>query len=423
MLRYIVERIRDGKFLDLELPITVSSSSRALSGPGTFAGSLEPDVGAVRDGDGNLLLDPYSTFIHEEADGVIRNTWLVTRSEMNGEVWSVEGAGFSRFFDGMPYTGVFRGVQVDPVDVARHVIEKAQSQSRANIGVTVVGSSKVRVGTDSDNRVSAAKSVLDDAKQFLAGRKELLAEAKAEAKKNPSGLNKAAVKSYESQVKDATKGKTAAEDALSKAKEKADADGGAWKILWWDLPDTLEAFNEAVEAAGMEWVEWSGWSADKSRVLKEIRVTSTVGKQRNDLLFVEGDNIVETVVVSDDASEYANQVYAVGAGEGAKALRFTVAVNDGRRLKPHILDAKHVTKKSVLEKLARAELAARSQHLRVEDIRVVDHPNAEFGTFGVGDRILVDCDVDWLGRQRLWRRIVEVERVGPDLIDLRLGDA
>lgn len=480
MIRFIVERISDGEFLDLELPISVSSAGSALNGPGTFRGSMEPDVGGLRTADGALIVDPYSTFIHEEVDGEIRGTWLVTRSELDGESWTVEGQGFSAYFAGRPFEGEYKGAQVDPLDAARHVVAHAQSFAGADIGVTVVGSSSVRVGTDSDQKADAAKSLMDarkaawDAKakprkalqehikrlsapfdktiKALDKQRKALtdtyeAKVKAKAPAGEIAAAKSAVTAKSNQLAAAREDKRdtlqphkdeleslreaeaplkaaydQAKDAYAAAKEQAQKDGGAWKILWWDTPDCLDAIREAVEAARYEWVEWSGWNADRSRVLKEIRCVPRVGRKQDSLVFVEGDNVIETVVLEVDSSEYANTVLAIGAGEGRDALRVTVSAADSRRRKVHVLDAKQVTKRDSLVSRAKAELRRRMVRVRVAGVRVIDHPNAEFGVFGVGDTILLDCEAGWLGRQRLWRRIESVERDGDSVADLMLGD-
>lgn len=423
MLRYIVERIADGEFLELELPITVSGAGRKLNGAGAFSGTLAPDVGGLRYEDGTLLIDPYATFIHEESDGVIRGTWLVTRSELEGESWSVEGAGFSSYFSGRPYEGEYRGVQVDPVSVARHVVEHAQSFTNADIGVTVRGSSSVRVGSDSEAVQASAQFAVNTTKKALEQAKKALADARAAAKANPTTANKNLVNTRKAQVDSLTATKKRQDEELAAAKKAVQDDDGAWKLLWWDTPDCLDSMQDAIDAAGCEWVEWSGWNAERTKVLKEIRVSPRVGRDQVGLSFVEGDNIIDKVVVEDDSSEYANKIVAIGAGEGRASLRYTIPGKDSRRSKPVVIDAKHVTKQAVLMRMAQAELKKRMQRFRIDGIRVVDHPNAQFGTFEVGDTIIVDAEVGWVGRQRLSRRIEEIEWFGDDIAELWLGDA
>ncbi|MFF8817277.1 hypothetical protein ACF07D_04665 [Leucobacter sp. NPDC015123] len=165
MLRYIVERISDGKFLELELPITVSGAGRKLGGAGSFSGEIAPIFDVYKYAGSDALIDPLATYIHEDADGVIRGSWIVTRTEFEGAIWRIEGQGFSSFFSGRPYEGEYRGVKVDPIAVARHVAEHAQNMTSADIGVKVVGSSSLRVGTDSDTQLAAAEAVLKEAKR------------------------------------------------------------------------------------------------------------------------------------------------------------------------------------------------------------------------------------------------------------------
>lgn len=481
MLRYIVERISDGKFLELELPITVSGAGRKLSGAGSFSGEIAPIFDVYKYAGTDALIDPLATFIHEEADGVIRGTWIVTRTEFEGAVWRIEGQGFSSFFAGRPYEGEYRGVKVDPIAVARHVAAHAQSVAGASIGVTVTGSSPMRVGTDSDTKLAAAEAVLKEAKRVRTANlksrdartktkqavtkshdatiKALQATSKARLQtlqalrkaKAPAGQIAAAqtarnsavqaVKTAQAAKKTAlkpvndeltvirtalkadTKSVDSAQDKVKAAKDAVSADGGAWKILWWDTPDCLQSMQEAIDEAGYEWVEWSGWNADRTKVLKEIRAVPRVGRKQDGLSFVEGDNIIEHVTLEADAADYANTIVAIGAGEGKKALRVTLSVASSRRRRVYVLDAKEVTKRSVLEGLARAELAARSQLLSVAAVRVINHPNAEFGVFDVGDSILIDMDGTGAGRQRIWRRIEELEWVGTDVCDLMLGGA
>lgn len=533
MQHFIVERISDGVFVELDLPVKVDSASQALSGPGMFSGTVEVDDGGLRTGTGELLADQRKSFIHEEVDGVIRNTWLVSRVGFTDE-WKIQGKGFSSYLDGYPYEGEFRGENVDMADVVRHVWAHAQRLPNSNLGVTVTGMTGVKRGTDSDRKADAAKADYDAKKAALKvvsdKRKAKQAEIKAKAApfdkqikkldgeakplrkayqdlidarkplmnayttltkqrqtrrdvysaavaaKRPAAeiaAAKAQVDALETPIKNAKAAVDAkkpaidaakvpldaknaqiklkraekalaceplqiqydalkdqeeplkkpvetAKDVCDKAKEKQSEDGGAWKILWWDTPDCGSEVQDALDEAGWEFVEWSGWNADRTKILKEIRLQKRVGRQQSELRFVESENITDKVVV-ESTDAYANTIAAVGAGEGKAALRVTVGVTDGCVRTPGVLDAKSVTRLSVLEKLARAELARRSKPLQVSAVTVdTDHPNALRGTFGVGDSILIDCEVSWLGRQQIWHRIKEIEWTGESTADLFL---
>lgn len=588
MQRFIVERISDGAFLELDLPVEVASASQALSGPGSFSGAVKGDAGGLRMASGELLADQRKSFLHEEVDGVIRNTWLVTRCGFTDE-WRLEGRGFSSYLDGYPYEGEYRGVNVDMADVIRHIWSYVQRLPASNLGVTVKGMTGVRKGTDSDIKADQAQAVVDTAQskldvaagkrkakeheiklkgylltlsikrneslqrhparlyrdksrekrddQELKTRKATLETREAAKKADPAIVaykakskqksddadlrtryrayedvrdlpgSKEAIKAakehydarrnyWDAQLKplkrpneDRTKfhdgqiaiakrehddrlkfwddqlktlkvpvdqyqalitaakeereilleplqdelevlreaeepfkeALDAAKEALDAAKKKQSEDGGAWKILWPDTPDCGTEVQRALDEAGWEFVEWSGWNADRSKILKEIRLMERVGRQQNELRFVEGENIIEPAEIESNDSVYANTVIAIGAGEGDENLRVTVGVSDGRVRTPFVVDAKDVTRRSVLEQVARAELAYRSRPFVVAAIRVdADHPNARRGSFGVGDSILVDCEVSWLGRQQLWHRIIEMEWIDESTCDLFL---
>ena len=479
MLRYIVERISDGEILELDLPIRVSGAGRKRSGFGRFSGEIAPIFDVYKYAGSDALIDPNATFIHEEADGVIRGTWIVTRCEFQGSIWRVEGLGFTSYFSGRPYEGEFWGVDVDPVAVARHIVEHAQSFANADLGVKVIGSSPMRVGSASEDLVLSLEADLQNAKKtktssvetrtaatkkkqdlskthdakikaLQATSKQRLVDVQALRRNNATSAQiataqaarntavaavrdaqeakKSALAPVDSELDIARKSVKAADTRIAQVQEKLKAakatqkaDGGAWKLLWWDTPDCFQSMQEAFEVCGYEWYEWSGWDSTRTRILKELRALPRVGRKQDGLSFIEGDNIVEAVLVEADAADYANTVLALGAGEGKKALRVTLSVKSPRRRTVFVLDAKEVTKRSALETLARNELAARSQLLSVGAVRVVDHPNAQFGTFGVGDTILVDTDGTGVGRQRVWRRIEELEWVGADACDLILG--
>ncbi len=467
MRKFIAERISDGTFLDLDLPITVDGVGEEVSGAGKFSGTIDSDIGAVKDASGNLLLDPQATFIHVEESGEIRHTYLLTRSQVQGETWSLEGVGFSAYPNGTPYTGEYRGIQVDPVAVMRHLWEHVQLPAGGTIGVTVTGSSSVRVGTVSDEDAKESKAAKDAAKKALDAKKkqrlaksaerkrvqaahkktidglqktvnalvkegQALAKAKApkaqqDAKKTQIAAARTAVKNAKTARDNAVNPLTAQYKALQ-AEEKvlsdryklatqqaktdaseAKEDGGAHKILWWDSPDCGQAITDALDLAGMEFTEHSAWNSGKTAITKQIRVVPRVGKQSK-AEFIQGENILDAVLVENDIETYANAVTVIGAGEGRESLRVTVARPDNRRRKHVSIQAKDVTSKKVLQRVAERELEARSRRMTIKGIEVLlDHANAPAGTWGLGETVMVSADMAHLGRVDMPVRVTEIQ--------------
>lgn len=349
MERFIVERVSDGVFLDLDFPIDDVKPGVKLSGAGTFSGVVEPDTGGLRDGV-DLIVEPGKTLIHHEMSGVIRGSYLVNRCSFAGGKWSIEGAGFSSRLANLTYSGSREWVNADPISIVRHVWDHAQGKPGGDLGVKVVGSSAARIG---------------------------------EPKRDVS--------------------------FTTSAGESVDFEAGPFTLHWWDTPNLGSEVAKLAESANAEFVEWSSWNADKSKILKEIRYQSPRIGKRLDARFVEGENVTDVVALESDGADYANTIIALGAGEGSKALRVVLPVSDGRLPEEMVLDLKNVTSKKVLEASAQAALALAQKQFAIPAIEVTNHPNAEFGTFNVGDEVLVSADFEWAGRKDLWHRIVEIE--------------
>ena len=468
MQRFIAQNIASKQFIDLELDITPDGIGEEVSSHGTFSGTIDYEIGSTRE-NGKLLLEPWETYLHVEENDQIQHSYLITKSQIQGDEWKLEAVGFSAYPNGQAYTGEYRGVQVDPVDIMRNIWANLQRPAGGSIGVTVTGSSSVKVGTISDEDAAEAKAAKDAAKKakdaktkerlakgaekkrvtaahkktidgLLKTQQRLIKEDQALAKKKPKvpksqrdakraeiNAAKAAVKSArtarDNAVKPLTnqynalraeekvlaaKYKTASEQA-KKLAGQAKANGGAHKILWWDNPDCGQALSEALALSGMEHTEHSAWNSDKSDIVKQIRVVPRVGR-RSKAQFIQGENITDTVVVENTMEGYANSITVIGAGEGRASLRVTIARPDTRRRKHVSLQAKDVTSKAVLERIAERELAARSRRMTVEGIEVLlDHANAPAGTWGLGDTVDVSADMAHLGRVDMQVRITAIK--------------
>ena len=164
MQRFIAQNIADKRFIELELDITPDGIGEEVSSHGTFSGTIDYEIGSTRE-NGRLLLEPGETYLHVEESGRIEDTYLITKSQVKGDAWHLEAVGFSAYANWQDYTGEYRGVQVDPVDIMRHIWAHLQRPAGGNIGVTVTGSSSVKVGTISDEDAAEAKAAKDAAKK------------------------------------------------------------------------------------------------------------------------------------------------------------------------------------------------------------------------------------------------------------------
>ncbi|GAB2519394.1 hypothetical protein [Paramicrobacterium agarici] len=361
---FIAQRATTREFLSMELPFTLDGGvETVLSGVPVLSGTVSPDVGRLRAPDGELLLDEWGTFLFVEEEGVIRWGGIVTFSRMDGQEWRVEAAGFSTYPYGMPYDGEFSGEQVDPADVFRHVWEHIQGKPDGDLGVTVTGSTTVRIGTKKED-VS-----------FQTG----------------SGA-------------------------------QVDFEAGPHTINWWEAPDCGSELDSLAAATPFDWTEHHRWNEDKTDVLHEIRIHyPRAGRRRDDLIFEQGVNVVSEVTPERDGENFANEVLGIGSGEGKKSLRRTTAVRDGRLRRVKVLEAKNVSKTSPLDALIRNELNRSRNVQTIDEITVRQHTNAPIGSWSVGDDILVKANLPWLGETDLWCRIVAWELLADDRARLSLA--
>ena len=107
-----------------------------------------------------------------------------------------------------------------------------------------------------------------------------------------------------------------------------------------------------------------------------------------------------------DGDDYANGVLGLGAGEGKGALQRTVAVPDGRLRRLAVYTAKDVSSPARMDALLQRELRRRQDTLEITSVTVRDHPNARIGSWSLGDDVLIQATIPWLGDIALWCRIV-----------------
>jgi hypothetical protein len=110
-------------------------------------------------------------------------------------------------------------------------------------------------------------------------------------------------------------------------------------------------------------------------------------------------------------------VYVLGKGSGQKTARVRVVVDDKRLRRAKIITRKSTANAKTLTAAGKAERARHSEQLTIPSIAVRHHPNAPLGSWQLGDRILVQVDIPWIGELAIWHRVTAEE------IDLAAGTA
>lgn len=347
---FIAQRADTREFLHWELPLELETLEWGLSGPGSLTATISPDEGALRTDDGRLLLEEWGTLIHVESDGLIRWSGILISSSFEGEKWALEAAGYSTYPHAVAYEGEFVRIGVDPVDVLKEIWSHIQSFPDGDLGVSVVGDvSPVRLGKDSytDQRTNEDGTV---------------------------------------------------EDVAHEAEP--------YSLVWWDSPNCGEEIADLVKTTPLDYVERHYWDVTHEDIVHEIAVSyPRIGRRREDLLFAQDANVTKVVHIDSNGDEFANGILGLGAGEGRAMLRRSTSIRDGRLRRTSVYADKAVTDPARLDALIAEELSARKAALRITSVEVTDHPNAPIGSWQIGDDVLVQATIPWLGEVEMWVRI------------------
>ncbi len=362
-LRFIAQRITTGEFLDMEVPFTLNGAPRRdLSGPGAMSGTVPADYARSRGLDGEAILAEWSTAMYAEMDGeIVWGGLLITLSWGEG-VANVEFAGFTTYPHGIPFLGtIIARPKLTPRDPERPPIDAY------DVVRTIWRHVQAHEGGD------------------------LGIEVVTDKPKSGVLLGKFSDEPYE--------------------------------LVWWELPDCGAEFDLLAEETPFDYAEEHYWSGNE--IKHRLVVEKRIGRRRGDLRFMQGENLTDVLTPEYAGDEYANEIFAVGKGEGRSMLHQRVPTPPGKRLRRvRTFTDKTIGSKARLIRLARREQNVATQSLSIPMISVRDHPNAPVGSWRPGDDILVQAEVPWIGEVAIWHRVVsdEFNPDGTAVLTLRRTD-
>lgn len=386
--RYMAVNVQTGEWLHRELPLRDVTITDTLSGAGAITATIDPDLASLKTASGAPILDELSTLIIAEADGVIRSAGILMNSDMTGSTLTLDCTGFSARVAGeilqnsISYSANASlsagGHGVDPLTVVRDMWTQFQSDPKANLGVVVDD-------TTSKYCLGAFTNV----------------QAAQKSSSNPNG---------------STDPKEVGDDvAIDRVWSNSDklptpAKGKTltwyYTLNWWDQVDIGAKVDELAKQAPFDFREQADWAdTDQETVRLRLRLGAPrLGTRQFNLVFAEGENISQVVTETRSGDDYANFIYALGAGEGQTQIRTTVSKNDGRLRKTAVLVDQSITTVAALQAAAKEELARLSTLENITAFTIRDHPNAPIGSFDVGDDVLIQRRIGW-APTKLWVRI------------------
>lgn len=406
----------------------------------------------------------------ESPDGEIRGGGLLTHSGFSdGGVWKLECTGLTGTSIELPFDGANWFVNVDPMDLFRFIWTHIQSARNHNLGITIdPTTSPVRLGTDlvqyvefdteedvsedlepepvpaappryatntlwREAAVKAMKAngwkpdVVDDALKKWLNKDSLVASGdwkpltEKERKirdraidkigwppnpPNPGRAKNTLVVNVRPQMTP-PEGGTIVDDPVPTDTDTAGAtyQHDAYKLNWYDTLDLSAEIDNLAASTPFDWHLASRWEGDEIR--HHIRLGHPrLGRRRDDLRFVVGENIHQIPEVERDGTEYANEVWVFGAGEGSLMIRgMAFRRDDGRVRKVVTISDPAITTTAAANERAQQELAKRYHIDNVAEVVVADHPHAPMGSVDLGDEIFVEGEMGWVDFAA-WCRVV-----------------
>lgn len=449
-MRYKVQRVHSWEWLDLDfLPASSNGPSWVRTSYGDMEFTVSPDVGKSRAFDGRLLFEEWGTLVYVESeDSVDQVKWagIVSDSDMRDGVWTVKLVELPGYADGIPIEELIRGIKEDPVVLIRRVWDSIQSWSSSWLNISVSGSSPIRVGTDLDDKLAAARAEMDGYKTTLdtfskdvkSSTKDLsdnattLADEVDLARKSVSEAQATVTQLIRSgapdeQINDAralvvtrqnslnalvvaynveiAAGKAALANAKSdqdaaradydKSRERYQAlqerrreEHGAFEIRPEENTDAHRALLEIANANGIEWRTRVQYSDTHPDFYIECGYPQ-IGNPDPVIRIEQGVNLISTLELNRNGGSYANTGLGIGAGEGKSMISATVANSSNRLRRPVVVEDKSIKNRDVLATKVRNALSARSGEPYVSSVEVKDHPSAPLFSFWVGDTVWV----------------------------------
>lgn len=327
-----------------DLPLTDVKLTHVLSGSTVLTGSVPLTVGGRVDEKGRPLFEPWASIIYAELDGVLRGCGIVDQSVDDGKGKLALSC--------VGFSAYLRGLPF----------------AGAFSGYDV-------------DALAVARSLWDHAQGQVQGNLGVRMVGASSSLGRVGHRARAGVQGSQDQP---------------------------YVVSWWQTPDLLAEFQKLAKAAPFDYMERVAWSGP-GVVDRSIEFgTPTLGRKREDLRFVLGENIRVKPRVTLAGAKFASEVWVHGAGEGSAMVHSRVANHAGDRLRRvKIVQAKSVTDTETCSTLARQEVRVRSGSFQFGELEVQPGPGCQYGDVSPGDWIFVQLPESWL-EVSSWVRVLEV---------------
>lgn len=189
-----------------------------------------------------------------------------------------------------------------------------------------------------------------------------------------------------------------------------------------DYKDCGEEMVKLAKDIPFDYLETASWNAERTAISKNLQLSYPKrGVRRNELAFRLGENVLAAAPQPESEIEWTSDVIVRGWFPGrVYSSQFTN--NDNTRYRRVIMedDAK-INSNERAQVWAKRQLTRRQVPNYWSTIMIdMNHPNAPFGSWELGDEIFVEGFMPWVGEVRAWHRILSYSYNENGALELQL---
>lgn len=346
--RFICEQARTGEILSRDLTVKSPKILRALSGPC----NIQFDIDFHDYENAGIYFKPWGHWIHVEKKILgERKIWasgLVAPSKIDKSsgVLHMEAIGFAGYPKDLPWLENWNPLAVDPFEVVHRIWNHVQSYNNGNLGVEVY--------------------------PIISGLEMLPGYA---------------------------------------------FDGNLLNLDFWavfiravDKQMCQNWIDKLSRDIPFDYIEQSAWNVGRTAITKKIYLGyPTGGRQLDDLAFIINENVIEADPHIETQTDWASDVIIDGWAPGTEYSSQLTNADPLRYRRVVMQDDARINSDERAAAWARRKLTRRQTPAYWESIIVdMDHPNAPFGTYDVGDRIWVKGLMPWVGDINQLHKIIAI---------------
>lgn len=346
--RFICEEARTGKILSNDLAVKTPKLLRALSGPC----NIQFDIDFRDPANESIYFKPYGHWIHAEKKiQNQRKIWasglfVPSQIDKKSGVMHLEAKGFAAYPKGTPWLDNWNPLVVDPFQIVTRIWNHVQSYANGNLNVEVYPAT--------------------------------------------SGIEMLPGYAFDGEL--------------------LNFDFFAVFIRADDKVDCQDWIDKLARDIPFDYIEQSEWNADRSGVYKRIYLGyPKAGVQQDNLAFVINENVIDQVPHIESEIDWASDIIIDGWWPGTEYSSTLTNADPLRYRRVVMQDDARINSDERAAAWAKRKLTRRQTPAYWESISVdMDHPNAPFGLYDVGDRIWVKGPMPWVGDVNQLHKIIAI---------------